>query len=185
MSYWKPLAGTLGLAVLLAWFLAMPNIATETSNPGDGLTLPATPDRLTANEAQTLLQRIYERELWSAAAPETPDATDPEGSAKTDTPPPPEGLDRFTLVGIFRVEGRLPEALLIDGKALTMDEVATFTAREGETLRDTDVLLDRIDPTRVRLSIPDADRWLYLFRPADSFRSQRTTTINHENAFSD
>lgn len=161
----------LALAVLFGWLVAPPGQTTGTQADDSYLDLPAPADSISNAEVEQALSSLYRRKAWSAAAPES----DKEQQAKADQkqktkekPPEsqvPEGLDRFTLVGIIRVQGQPAEALLIDAQAQANNELGSVRAREGESLQDGEgIRLATIDGLRVQLRQADESRWLELFR---------------------
>lgn len=164
------------LAILLAWWLATPGAVTGGLGDEDLTGLKDLPTKATNEQITEALQVLYEREAWSASFDEeAPEGAEGQGDATEQEAP--EGLDRFTLIGIIRVQGQEPEAILLDAAASDNEQTPSFKAREGERLRDTQVRLESIEGARVKLQLATDTRWLELFqRPVAREAAEQTQT---------
>ncbi|WP_144822303.1 hypothetical protein [Marinobacter piscensis] len=148
----------LTLAGLLGWNLA------ETEPPRMGFdgselpTLPATDNPGSGHNLEQDLAALYERQAWSARAPQSEESGHTEPSETEG----PEGLDRFRLLGILRVTGSVPEALLRDQNAKD-NTPAVFRAQEGELLKDSEVTLAAIGQQQISLEQAGESKTLFLF----------------------
>jgi len=160
----------LAVAILSGWWLAPPPPPTGLAGETDHILLPDRVSGFLPAATAPALQALYRREAWSAVAPPAAGQGDRQAkAAERQAAPPPEGLDRFTLVGIIRVQGRPAEALLLDARRDTAQgRPREFRTREGQTLRDSGVLLERIEGTRVKLTHEGDSRWLELFQRGES-----------------
>lgn len=146
------------LASALGWQLAETAPAGSGFSATETLSLPEETTVASQGDIDQSLALLYRRSAWSAVTPESESQAEeaPEEVAA------PEGLDRFRLLGILRVKGVEPEALLRDLNAGD-DRPAVFRAREGDKLQDTGVILAAIGPQRISLEQSGEARELFLF----------------------
>lgn len=174
----KRLLPVLGFAVagLLGWWIAPPAQVSQLGDePGSG-NLAGLPGAEERAELASHLETIYQRGVWSSQNPLELSTQTAEGNdADTEAAPtPPEGLDRFRLVGVIRV-GNQAEALLLD-EGLADQEAGKLPrvvrAAPGDSLNNSAVILDRIENRRARLALGEDARWIDLYPDYRSFANE-------------
>lgn len=146
-----------GLAFALGWLLAEPDPTPAGFADDDNIALPITRPQATAQEVAAHLDTLYRRAAWSAQLPER-ELSEEELAAQraAEAGALPEGLDRFRLLGIIRVAGAPPEALLHNLNPKP-DERRVFRASAGDDLLGSGIILERIESQTVFLLQPEAD----------------------------
>ena len=162
------------VTLLLAWWLAEPGSQARSWDELALMELPQITPRPEKAAIDAALETLYRRQLWSAQ--QHPSAAEGEQTelAEAETKPP-EGLDRFRLLGVIQVSGQGAEALLLDSAADAEGLPFTLLAREQERLRGTQVRLAQINKTRVRLELAGEQRWLWLFPLPEDDPNSNTT----------
>lgn len=156
----RVLAFTLALviAVGLGWVLAYTKPVHMPLNSSDVLALPQGPIISGQEDSEQGLKILYERSAWSARKLDSDTADDSHAAAV----PAPEGLQRFRLLGVLKVSGAAPEALLQDLN-LGDGESAVFSALENDNLRESGVTLTKIDNQKIYLKQGEETQTLFLF----------------------
>lgn len=164
------------VAALLGWWIAPPAPVSQLGDePGLG-NLAGLPGADENAELANHLETIYQRGVWSSRNPvelseQAEEGSDTEAEA---APAPPEGLDRFRLVGVIRV-GNQAEALLLD-EGLSEEEAGELPrvvrAAPGDQLNNTGVTLARIESRRARLALGEEARWIDLYPDYRSFANE-------------
>jgi len=161
-------AASLLLAVVLGWLLAEPQPVGTDFSEDAAIALPMVTAPVSTELMNSNLNLLYSRSAWSAALPEG-ELTEAELAAQraAEATALPEGLERFRLLGLVRVAGRPPEALLQNLNPRD-DEPQVLRAVAGEELLGSGIYLDRIEPQTIFLIQPEADgrqKQLRLFAP--------------------
>jgi len=164
------MVGALGLATLIAWWLASPGSVSGKLDDRHQSLLPEFPPMRTQDQLLAALDTLYQRQAWSAVRPSGQTENDDHGQQPGDAGkavPKPEGLDRFRLLGVIQVRGEPAEALLLDVASKQGPAQSNFLALEGERLQETQVRIQRIEPARILLRLAGQERWLPLFPEPD------------------
>jgi len=154
---WTQAAAGAVVILGLGWVLAQPggwqtDFADTAAPPVNELELPPATG---VNDSLALLQN---HRAWSARP-----AIAPGQTAEETKRPPLRGLKKYRLLAIIRSEGREPEVILGDLTA------AGETVRSGlkQKIPRTDIIIDSVEGTRVKLRAGEEVRWISLFETAD------------------